>query len=74
MTDFSLRPRRSGGDRARARYFLFCGATAISIRAVVNPIIETLEGLGFTLWHDALERTDVLLRGIAEFREHLGAT
>jgi 3-dehydroquinate synthase len=36
-----------------------------------------LEGLGLRLWHDAFELTDTagapqVLRGLEEFREHLG--
>lgn len=38
----------------------------------VEPIVGTLEKLGFRLWDPALERLDVLLNGLAEFREHLG--
>jgi 3-dehydroquinate synthase len=40
-------------------------------------IIDLLKGLGFYLWHPALERRDaegrwVILEGLREFREHLG--
>jgi 3-dehydroquinate synthase len=40
-------------------------------------VIALLEGLGFTLWHDALAQLDedekpALLAGLREFREHLG--
>ena len=35
-------------------------------------IIGILEELGLTLWHPVLGRTDALMRGLAEFREHLG--
>lgn len=35
-------------------------------------IIGILEELGLKLWHPVLGRTDALMRGLAEFREHLG--
>lgn len=42
-----------------------------------DRVCRLLESLGFTLWHPALDTRDpggrlVLLRGIEEFREHLG--
>jgi 3-dehydroquinate synthase len=40
-------------------------------------IVDLLKGLGFYLWHPALERRDaqgrwLILEGLREFREHLG--
>ncbi|HYH21405.1 MAG TPA: 3-dehydroquinate synthase [Azospirillum sp.] len=35
-------------------------------------IAALLERLGFRLWHPAMEDTGALLRGLQEFREHLG--
>jgi 3-dehydroquinate synthase len=40
-------------------------------------VLDVLKRLGFTLWHDALrledaERRPALLRGLADFQEHLG--
>jgi 3-dehydroquinate synthase len=44
---------------------------------VEERIVELLKGLGFYLWHPALERRDaqgrwLILEGLREFREHLG--
>ena len=46
-------------------------------RAVADRIISVLETMGFQLWDDALEQRDTdgtltLIRGLREFREHLG--
>jgi len=46
-------------------------------RDVANRIISALEATGFQLWDDALEQRDAdgtltLIRGLREFREHLG--
>lgn len=38
---------------------------------VADAVIDTLERLGFTLWDDELDNTE-LFDGIDEFREHLG--
>jgi len=43
----------------------------------LNRIKHLIEGLGFQLWHPALENKNtsndlVILEGIEEFREHLG--
>ena len=40
-------------------------------------MLDVLKRLGFTLWHDALRLLDgagrpALLRGLADFQEHLG--
>jgi len=39
--------------------------------SVAGAVIDTLERLGFTLWDDELDNTE-LFDGIDEFREHLG--
>jgi 3-dehydroquinate synthase len=44
---------------------------------VEERIVDLLKGLGFYLWHPALERRDaqgrwLILEGLREFREHLG--
>ena len=44
---------------------------------VANRIVSVLERMGFQLWDDALEQRDAdgtltLIRGLREFREHLG--
>jgi 3-dehydroquinate synthase len=46
-------------------------------RATMERILRLLEGVGFQLWNDALEQRGpdgayTLLRGLSEFREHLG--
>jgi len=46
-------------------------------RHVADRIISVLETMGFQLWDDALEQRDAdgtpaLIRGLREFREHLG--
>jgi 3-dehydroquinate synthase len=45
--------------------------------ALVEPIVTLLEGLGFRLWHESLDRRDpaghfLIWDGLQEFREHLG--
>lgn len=57
-----------------ARYAELAGMLSSGI---CDRICQTLESLGFRLWHPALEKTDdggalQLLRGLADFREHLG--
>jgi 3-dehydroquinate synthase len=44
---------------------------------VVDAVVDLLAGLGFSLWHPALERCDasgqpLVLAGLMEFHEHLG--
>jgi len=51
--------------------------TGLLRESELERICGLLEGLGFTLWHDALEAFDhdekpMLLAGLREFREHLG--
>ena len=51
--------------------------TGLLSEACLERICSLLEGLGFSLWHDALARLDdnqkpLLLSGLREFREHLG--
>ena len=46
-------------------------------RAVADRILTVIETIGFQLWDDALEQRDedgtvTLIRGLREFREHLG--
>ena len=46
-------------------------------RATANRIIRVLETIGFQVWDDALEQrerdgTHTLIKGLREFREHLG--
>ena len=41
-------------------------------RQVAERVLDCLEGLGFVLYDEALEDRDGLLRGIEEFRQHLG--
>jgi 3-dehydroquinate synthase len=41
-------------------------------QADADRIIAVLEGLGFTLWDQAMDQTEELMQGLEEFREHLG--
>ena len=57
-----------------SRYSVECGLLS---EAELERICGLLEGLGFSLWHDALLALDAqekpaLLAGLREFREHLG--
>jgi 3-dehydroquinate synthase len=57
-----------------ARYCVQIGMLAAGVE---QRIVRLLNGLGFCLWHPALERRDaqgrwLVLEGLREFREHLG--
>ena len=41
-------------------------------RAAAERTVGLLRRLGIAVWHDALGRADQVLRGLEEFREHLG--
>ncbi len=52
-------------------------ATGLLAEGLENQVAELLEALGFTLWDEALQRTDTagvseLLIGLEHFRTHLG--
>jgi 3-dehydroquinate synthase len=52
-------------------------AIGLLAQSDVDRVVELLERIGFSLWHEALTLTDVsgrllVLEGIREFREHLG--
>ena len=42
--------------------------------AAADVILRSLRDLGFAVYHEAMDRTDELLAGIEEFREHLGGS
>ena len=50
---------------------LYCRRTARITKEELERVLETLEGLGFSLPDPALRRLDVP-RALADFREHLG--
>jgi 3-dehydroquinate synthase len=56
---------------------LYSAAEGICSSAVAESVLRTLQGLGFTLWDDALDMLapsgrPAVLSGLSEFREHLG--
>jgi 3-dehydroquinate synthase len=56
---------------------LYSAEQGVCSSAVAESVLRTLQGLGFTLWDDALEMIapsgrPAVLSGLAEFREHLG--
>lgn len=71
MTQFSMRHGEAVAIGV-ALDTLYSAALGKLDPKLVDPIVGTLESLGFRLWDPALERLEVLLNGLAEFREHLG--
>jgi 3-dehydroquinate synthase len=71
MTGFSLRHGEAVaiGLAIDARYSV---ETGLLDDATAARIVSCLQNLGFDLAHAALARTNELLEGLAEFREHLG--
>lgn len=76
LTRFTLRHGEAVaiGIALDARYSVACGLLDAGDDA---RICSLLECLGFTLWHTQLQAVDAqgaldLLRGLADFREHLG--
>jgi 3-dehydroquinate synthase len=56
---------------------LYSVSSGLLPASALEPILSLLSGLGFRLWHPALERIGpsgqpAILEGLAEFREHLG--
>lgn len=51
---------------------IYCHLLGHLDRPTADRILACLEALGFTLHHEALRDADTLLRGLDEFREHLG--
>jgi len=76
LTDYELRHGEAVaiGLALDARYSVLAGLLSAGEEA---RVCRLLERLGFRLWHDALKRRDPsgelsVLRGLREFREHLG--
>ncbi len=69
-------------DLRRAHKLIFAETGTLKQRIEENPanrdrILALMEGVGFSLWAEELLTTDpsgrlVVLRGLEEFREHLG--
>lgn len=51
---------------------LYAAETGLLPPEQAEALIILLERLGFALWDDALRQREALLKGIDEFREHLG--
>jgi len=71
MTDFELRHGEAVaiGLAIDATY---AGLCSLMSQTDVRRVIDTLRRLGFALGHAALLRTDELMHGLDDFREHLG--
>jgi len=71
MTDYQLRHGEAVaiGIALDATYSTMTGLLALPD---ANAIIEVLTGLGFGLYHDAMQDAQALLAGLDEFRQHLG--
>ena len=50
----------------------YCELTGLLAADIAQDIRRTLSELGFDLYHRAMDETDALLKGLDEFREHLG--
>ena len=50
----------------------YSAMTGLLTPSDANAIIEVLTGLGFALYHDAMQDGQALLAGLDEFRQHLG--
>lgn len=71
MTDFDLRHGEavSIGIALDAVYSCLSGWLS---EGEASRVLECLSGLQLPTYHDALQRTEELLQGLEEFREHLG--
>lgn len=71
MTDFELSHGRAVAI-GLALDVSYANAIGLLDDVTTERVLVALESLGFALSHPALERTDELLAGLDEFREHLG--
>ena len=65
----------SHGDAVSIGIALDCEyavGTKILARRDTDRVIACLRALGLPTWHPLLAQTDQLVRGLEEFREHLG--
>ena len=51
---------------------VYSAETGLLSESDSERVLDCLEGLGFRLYDEAIADTQVLLRGLDEFREHLG--
>ena len=73
MTNFSV----SHGHAVSIGVALDCAYAELSGLAnagLTEDVVECLQGIGLPTWHPMLADTGPLLRGLEEFREHLGGT
>ncbi|MFN3165674.1 MAG: 3-dehydroquinate synthase [Phycisphaeraceae bacterium] len=71
LTDFAIK-HGEGVALGLALDVTYCELKGMLPPEVAQDIRQTLETLGFDLYHPAMDDPDALLAGLDEFREHLG--
>lgn len=71
LTDFAIK-HGEGVALGLALDVTYCELMGMLAPEVAQDIRQTLETLGFDLYHPAMNDADALLNGLDEFREHLG--
>ena len=71
LTDFTVK-HGEGVALGLALDVTYCELKGMLAPQVAQDVRQTLETLGFEIYHRAMDNADALLIGLDEFREHLG--
>lgn len=71
LTDFAVK-HGEGVALGLALDVTYCELMGMLTPEVAQDVRNTLQTLGFDLYHPAMDNADALLAGLDEFREHLG--